>query len=278
MPTYANVIQPEEVSLALEHLLIAPVGTAWTPGKIDVTSPPAGFITLGAVQDDSPQIQVTKQYYRVQTGIPSVLAYQAVTQLAGQFGLVLHTFHNYHAYVGLGGLPPYNLPNTTGRPYYSVSTATSRTLLTVSSTSGWNVNDMVVTDTTANLNTTRNYAWIDSIVSGTSVHFSGDGLKEPATNANPIVSVAHSRYALGTAITPQFRILGVADFLNNAQVVHDLQKALPSGQWTETLRNGQHAQVQAQFDLFGYTVSTPYSTASQLVVGERYLFLPNTIQ
>jgi len=280
--TYTNTIAPEEVSLALEHLLIAPVGTAWAPGRINVTSPPAGFIHMGAVADDSPQISVAKTFYDLKVGIPAILAYRAVTDIVGEFGLILHSNGQYPAYLGTGGLPAWNLPATggSGDPsvFYAVVTGSSRTALNITSTSGILPNDMIITGTTAGINTSRNYGWVNSIVDATSLTLAGDGFKEDPVNDNPVVKVAHSRLALGTAVSPQFHILGVADFLNGAQVVHDMPKAQPRGQWTEALRNQQHVVVGVQFDLFGSTITSPHSTAGQVVVGERIMFPPTTIQ
>lgn len=278
--TILNTIQPEEVSMALEHFLVAPAGTAWVPGlRIDVSSPPAGFAHMGSVLDDSPSLSVSKDFFRLTTGIPSVLAYQAVTQLGGEFSIVLNSFSQYATYIGLGGLPPYNVPATTAQPFYTVvsTTTNGRTQVAVNSSANWAVNDMVVTDSSVALLTSRNYAWISS-VTATSITLSGEGFKDVPVAANPIIEVAYSRYALGTNVSPELHLLGVADFLNGAQIIHDMPHAQPKGQWSESLRPGGIVQVACAFDLFGYTITSPYSTAGQIIVGERILLPPTTVQ
>jgi len=273
--TIVNAIQPEEVTMALEHLLYAPAGTAWTPTvRIDVGSPPAGFSHMGAVADDSPSISVTKDFFRLTGGIPSVLQYQAVTTLAGEFGVMLHSYSPLAAYLGLGGIPPYNVPATAAQAFYAIvaSSANSRTQSAVTSNANWSVNDMVISDTTAALNTTLNYAWISSVPDGTSIVLSGEGWKTLPTTGNPIVKVLYSRYALGTSQSPRFHLLGVADFLNGGQVIHDMPNVQAKGQWTETLRAGGIIDVSCTFDLFGYTITSPHSSGGEIVVGERVLF------
>lgn len=283
-PTYANPITPQEVTLALEHLLIAPAGTAWTPGRVTVDAPPPGFIHLGAVADDSPQISTGKQTYDLSTGIPSVLQYQAVVALSGQIGMVLHTFDNYAMYLAGGGLPPYLMPKTSASPWGTVATGTSNTRTSIKVAAGtavYAVNDMVVTDTTAAINTSRNYAWITAVTSVATAYtltLQPTGLPFTPVDSAPVVSVAYSRLAMGTNVLPEFRLLGVADALNGMQIVHDCQKARPTGEVSQALRNGAHIQVPVSFNLLGYTVASPYSSAGQLVVSEHFLFMPTTIQ
>ena len=283
-PSYVNQITPQEVSLALEHLLIAPAGTTWTPGRVTVDAPPANFIHLGAVADDSPSISITKQKYEFSTGLPSILAYQAITGVAGQLGMVMHSFDSYAAYMASGGLPPYLVPKTTASVFGTVNTTptTTRSFVNVNTTTAiFALNDMVVTDTTAALNTSRNYAWITALVTvGTSYELTLQGTGFPFTPvaAHPLVAISYSRFALGTNALPEFVLLGVADFLNGAQIVHYAGKARPTGEWSEALRNGAHVQVPVSFDLLGYSVTSPYSTAGQLVVAERYLWMPQTVQ
>lgn len=284
-PTYANLITPQEVSLALEHLLIAPYGTAWTPGRVTVDAPPTGFIHLGAVEDGSPQISINKEAYSFSTGIPSALAYQAITGMSGSIAMTLHTFDAYGAHLASGGLPPVLQANTaSNKTWLMLNSPQTRTTLVVSlgaSAAPIRVNDMVVTDTTAAINNSRQYAWVTAVSSDTGVNvltLEGTGLPTTPTIGNPIYPVAYSQFALGTSIIPKFAVLGVADFINGAQVVHYAAKAQPTGEWGEALRGGQHVMVPISMNLFGYTVSTPYSSAGQLVVAERYQFMPTTVQ
>lgn len=89
--SYNNTITENEVSLAIEQVLIATSGTSWTPGRVDVGSPPSGFTHLGAVVEDTPSLQVTREKFRLQTGIPKVIQYQAIIGLTGRFEAQLHS-------------------------------------------------------------------------------------------------------------------------------------------------------------------------------------------
>lgn len=285
-PSYTNVVTPQEITLALEHFMIAPAGTALPVGRVDLDSPPPGFIRLGAVADDSPTISVTKQKYDLSTGIPSNLQYQAVVGMQGQLQAVLHTFDPYAAYLAGGGLPPYLLPKTSASVYGTVANSATNTRTTVyvasSGSATFAVNDLVVTAASTALNTSRNYAWITAAASTTGAAWTltlqGAGLPFTPTVGDPIVSVAMSRFALGTNILPEFRVVGVADAINGMQIIHDCQRARPTGEFGEALRNGAHLQMPISFDLFGYTVSTPYSSSGQLVLSERFLWMPTTTQ
>src|SRR5436189_3266418 len=96
--SFANQITVEDVSIGLQQILVAPAGTTWTPGRIDVSSPPTGFYHLGAVQDDAPQLATQKALYQLATGIPSVLQYQAVLSLTGTLTAVFLSVRNSRAY------------------------------------------------------------------------------------------------------------------------------------------------------------------------------------
>jgi hypothetical protein len=283
--SYVNEITAADVSIAMEHLLLAPEGTAWTPGRVNVSSPPAGFLNMGAVQEDSPQVTVNKGLYTMATGIPRVLQYRAVVDLSGEFSLVLHSNRNSRVFTSLGGIRMYHEASTVASPWSWVSSPVDRSELLVGSTAGVSAivpGDLIVTDTSATVATTFNEAFVTSIaaMSGNTLYRVNlalpHGLPLPAVQSNAFYQIAHDRMALGTIELPFFRLLGVADFLNGGQVVHDMQKASPRGQFVEALRAGQDARVPGVFDLFGYTVGLPYTSGSELAVGERFYFSPTS--
>lgn len=76
--------------------------------------------------------------------------------------------------------------------------------------------------------------------------------------------------AIGTAY---YRVLAVADLLNNGQVVWDFRAATPTGEWVEQIRTGTEARMPFSFDLFaGYD-----STLGRPTLGRRRVFTANTI-
>lgn len=288
--SYTNDITVEDVAIAIEHVLVAPYGTAWTPGRVDISSPPANFYHLGAVQEDTPQVTIQKEPYRLMTGIPRALQYQAIIGMQGQFQVTYLQARNSILYHTLGGQAPYHLPSTPTSTWAQIMSSAAATVsrwqvVVVSNAhvSSLTAGQLVATDTTANINTTINEAFVTSIAAfsstGYSIYLSNpDGFRLPPTALNPLFVVAHNRYPLGTNLQPFFRILGVADFLNGAQVIHDFQRVQPSGQLQDAFRNGQDARAVGSYDLFGYTVSTPYSaSSSQLILGERFWFNPTSV-
>lgn len=279
MSTIPNTLTREEVTMALEHVMFAPEGTAITPGRIDVDAPPAGFIHMGAVQDDSPRLAVTKTKFQLRTGIPRGLAYEAVMQLDGELQFVFHSITNQKAYLGLGGALPLNVvlaAHSVSNPTVA-ATSIGRTFVTVSTTGGFLQGQMVVTDAGAAIPTSFNAAYIASVGAAYLV-LSGTGFPFLPVGAQPIVAIERVDYGLGTNIIPYLHLVGVADLLDGGQVIHDFVRATPRGQWEERLAVGQDARLPVVFDLHTY-VSTKYGGGSQqLIVGERWVIPGNTIQ
>lgn len=85
--SYDNTIVVSEVSLAIERVLIAPYPATWTPGKVDIGSPPTNFVDLGAVVEDTPSLKVTREKYQLSLGIPKALQYEAVIGVTGEFAV-----------------------------------------------------------------------------------------------------------------------------------------------------------------------------------------------
>lgn len=284
--SYVNEITVDEVSLALEHLLVAPEGTAWTPGKIDISTPPTGFIHLGAIQEDSPQLSVQKDYYRLATGVPAILQYQAVLGVAGEFQAVMLSNRNSRAFFSMGGIRMYHVANTPSGGWAYVHSVYGRDHVVVNSvamTAAITPGNLVVTDTSTAITTTLNEAFVTSIAAVTGNTLFDvylrlpDGFPTLPVQSHAFYAVAHDRYAMGSSQLPFFHVLGVADMLNGGQIIHQFRKATPRGQFVEALRAGQDIRVPVLLDLFGYAVSTPYvSSGSELIVAERFWFPPTS--
>jgi hypothetical protein len=202
--TYNNVITANEVSIAIERFLIAPYPQAFTPGRIDLASLPSGFIDLGAVVEDTPEVTVTREFYKLETGIPKVEQYRTLVGVSGKVSFSLWSNSFQKVQYALGNL------------WWKTATAT----LSV-------------------INTT-------------------------VINSGAVLS----QY-IGTKNTAYFALLGVADFLNGVQVIHEFGKACPTDEWKETFRPNQAGQVPLTFDLMGYDV-TLGATCSELVIGIRH--------
>jgi hypothetical protein len=275
--TINNSILVEEVSLALEHVLIAPVGTTYDRSKIDISSPPAGFIHLGAVADDSPQLQLTKAKYVLETGIPRIRAYEAVVAMGGEFSVVLHSNSNLKAHFGMGGPRPRNEPVTATSATVTTADTLTRGIFSVNTTSGFAVGMLVAVDTASLVGTTYNVGYVTAInTAAGGLTLSGPGLHFAPAAGHAVRGVLRTELGIGTKLNPAFVLLGVADFLNNGQVVHMFERVTPRGQVQERLIGTQHGMLQAAWDILGY-VSNRYTGADENLLGERLVFAGNTI-
>lgn len=196
--SYNQVIDNAQVSLAIEQFLIGPYGATYDGAKIDVSSPPSGFVHMGTVVEDSPTVRTSKEKYELRLGIPKLLAYETVMSVGAEISFSIYGNTNFIAQFALG--------NTA--------------LSTISS----------VTTTTTAVN------WI------------------------------------GKATLTYYHLLGVADFLNGSQVVHEFPKVSPATDWEEAFRPDAATSIPLRFNAVGYT--TTIDSCSHLVVGKRYYFGP----
>lgn len=268
-PTYVNQISEREVSLAIEHFLIAPFPTAYTPGRVDVNSPPAGFRHLGAVDEESVSLTATRNKFQIKTGIPQVLQYQAVTGLDARAAFTLHARDTRKALYALGNWtndqPKYIAPNSL-TSLAAVGSAGQVTLAAAPANT-WYVNDEVVTaPTSAGWATANNFAVIASI-NGLVITLDPPFASAPSAGDLIGKPVGH-RAPLGTSIIRTYTLLGIADFIDGFQAQHWIPKCQPVGEWAEQLRASQNTRMTLAFDAFGLP-STVWS--NELVVAERLL-------
>lgn len=104
--TYLNQINTTEVSLGITRLLTAAQSTTWSVGRINISSPPANFYDLGAVVEDTPVLKVTREKFKLITGIPRVLQYQAILAMEGNFSAMLHSNYWNKLQYALGNTSP----------------------------------------------------------------------------------------------------------------------------------------------------------------------------
>ena len=296
--TYINNITAGDVSLFMEQMLLAPEGTAWTPGRIDASSPPAGFIHMGAIVSDSPQLTVQKENYQLATGIPMTLRYQATVRIVGEFQMIMHSNRNSRLITALGGLDAFHFPTgsstwgTIATTVYSTGVNSirvpTRREIQVNSTAGtgsWidslKAGDVLVTDTPGQVHTTLNEAFVARVISATTptdakiiTLAEPHGFPLPPVAGQPVYVIERDEVPLGTSQIPYYHILGVADGLHGGQIIHQMEKASPRGQFVETLQSAQDARIPAIFDLFGYSVSTPFANESHIAVAARHWFAP----
>lgn len=202
--SYNNTLVLHEVSVAIEQFLIAPYPQVFSPARIDLANPPAGYVHLGGVVEDTPSLSISREKYQIITGIPRVPQYQAIIGVNGklEFSLWSNSYHKVQ--YALGNL---------WYSYNSVTTTSVTTLTTIAS------------------------------------------------------GEVFTQY-LGTKNINEFALLGVADFINGAQVIHELGRCSPADDWQESFKPDAAGQVPMSFDLLGY--ETTLGSCTELIVGKRH--------
>lgn len=93
--SYDNEIIEAETSLAIERVFVADYPTAWDlVEKVDCGSPPAGFVDLGAVVEDTPSVSVVKEKYQLKLGLPKAIQYEQVIGIDGSLTLSVYAKSN----------------------------------------------------------------------------------------------------------------------------------------------------------------------------------------
>ncbi|MDQ6989196.1 MAG: hypothetical protein Q9M19_04875 [Mariprofundaceae bacterium] len=273
--TYANPITVRDVSLAIERFLIADFGTSWTPARVDISNPPAGFRDLGPVDEETPTITVSKGIFELQTGIPRVLQFQATVSLAARVTFNIQTRDTRAVINALGSVPSNAAKYLAPANLTVVSTPTAPTATVISlansPANAWYVGDeIVLASSTPAWDTSQNYAIISSI-NGLEVHFAGQGFN-PAPVVDDFVGKPVANFIpFGTTALPAYTLLGVADFIDGFQLVHRFDKVQAAAEFVENIRVSENTKIPFAFNVFGLTSST---WANELVLGERYLFQP----
>jgi hypothetical protein len=192
--SYNNNLVEIECSLAIEQFLIAEEDTTFTAARVDVDSPPTGYMHLGTVVEDTPTIRMTREKYQLELGIPRGLAYEAVIAVSGEISFGIHSNSFWQAQFALGNVE-------------SITTVTT-------------------------------------IASG---------------------SVFTQYY--GTATNQKYAVMGVADFIDGRQVVHEFRKCSPADDFEETFRS-EAPNMPFTFNAISY-ITTVYG-AQRRIVGMRH--------
>lgn len=269
--SYSQLLTPRDVALAVEQFLIAPYGTAWTAGRINMASVPAGFSYLGRVVADSPQVTISRDIFQLDYGIPRTRQYQQVVGVGARIQFSLHSRDIRHVAYALGNLTNdailYHMPNSANL-ISSVGSAAQFTLA-ASPANAWYVGDEVVTAaTSAALGTSQNASVISSI-NGLVITVDPPFASTPVVTPGVAIKPVGQRTAFSTSTLRSYRLIGVADFTDGVQLVHDFQKVQPSGEFVDIIRNTENPKIPFTFDAFGLSDSN-YS--GELNVGERHFF------
>lgn len=268
--TYANPITNRDVSLAIERFLVAPLGTPWTPARVDIASPPAGFKDLGPVDEESPTVTISRAQFQLRTGIPQALQFQAVTTVDARVTFNIQSRDTRAIIAALASVPN-NAAKYIANDATSIASGATRLTITLTGSPAVPiyVEDMVVTAAnTPGLETTQNWAIVTSI-NGLELHMRGQGFDNTPGSGDWVMKPQADYIPFGTAALPQFHLLGVADFIDGMQLVHRFEKVQGSAEFIENLRASENNKMPFAFNIFG-TESAFWG--GELIVGERYLF------
>jgi len=282
--TYENLIFSREVSLGIEHLLIAPYPTTFDPtcAIADIMDPPTGFRWLGAVVEDSANITVSREKFQLITGVPKILQYEAVMQVAGKLEIQLYSNSPRKIQYALGNLDTYNIVYCAVSSVSTVSSVTNKYAITLSATTStttpWAVGDYIVTAPASSAITgatsliySQNEAQISSI-SGLTFYFGTPGFPTTPTvgpNCNAI-KISGAKNAYGGGIVKTYTLIGVADFIDGVQVLHKFDKVAPGGEFAEAIKPSDVGKIPMAFDAYG--MSNADWPQANLLVGQRYWF------
>lgn len=172
--TYNNTqgLDVKNVDLAIEQFLVAPYGTAFELGRIDVDSPPSGWTHLGAVWQETPaSLEVDISENTLTVGIPETDFCSDVIGIAGKVSFALIGNTNTQVVYALGNLTtPQNIRGVAAAAATRVvkaSPAPSVTAITLTANApaDWVADDILyIASTRAGLLGSENYGIIATCV------------------------------------------------------------------------------------------------------------------
>lgn len=255
-----------EVSLAIEQLLIAPEGTAWTPARVDNDSPPTGFVNLGCVVEDTPSLVISREKFELDTGIPRIRQYEVVTGMNGTFNLTLHSDSWRKLQWALGNYSAVASPTQT----VSISSVTNRNTISLATTSGsLPVGRQIIIASSAALaeRTDAIETQIASVAANAlDLYLTPTPIRTPTAGMYVYYYNIVSQ-AFGTSKNSRYALLGVADLLDGSQIIHEFRKVSPAGELNIQITPEQNVRVPMSFNAFGFAVTDArFGNISELVV------------
>lgn len=276
--TYTNNINEVEVSLGIQRLLVAEYPGTWEPetqGRVDLDALPTGFYDLGSVVEDTPTLTVSREKFSLDAGLPRVRQYEVVIGLEGTFEISLHSNHWRKVQYAFGN-------------YSAVSSTTAIT--TIASVTAQNVITFAATTALASVpvgrqiviaTTTAEFDLPDTVETRVT-SITADGLTaylEPT----PLNTIASGDFMgiyefveqfIGSTAIRRSTLLGVTDFIDGSQVVHQFFKVTPGDEFTEEIRPTENERIPLSFNAFGISRSDVPGAGgkAQLVIARRVYF------
>jgi len=278
--TYTNLINENEVSLAIEKVIVAPWPTEWTPARIDIASLAPPWKDLGAVVEDSPSLRVARSPFQLKTGLPQTLQYEAIMGVEGTFEFALYSSENRKVKYALSNVEPINITKA-NTPDGTCSDTCDLYKLVWASTPSYipRVGDTVITGSATMtdissryIRTSENESIVTSISINDGILYFANGFPNTPQDGDLFDVLLGTKLPLGGTAIKKWSMIGVADFMNGVQVVHYFPKVSSAGEWAEQIRPDNVGRIAMQFSLYGYSSYTYAGSTEQLIVGERYYF------
>lgn len=268
--SYLNQINEMEVSIAIERLIIADYPAPFTPARIQLDSLPSNYYDLGSVVEDTPSLKVKRERFELNTGIPKVLQYQAVMGLEGSFEVTLHSHSWRKIQVALANYTSVSSATFLG----SIGSFTSASIFSMPTTPSTPIavgQQIVITTASVGFedNIDTQETRVVSVTSNGLVYCINPPLVNTFTSARAY-KYDYVQQPIGGSAIRNFSLLGVADFIDGSQVVHEMFKATASDDWMEEIRPNKNGQIPLNFKLFG--VPKTVRGCTQLLVANRFYF------
>lgn len=272
--SYANKINEAEVSLAIERLLIAYYPASWTPARIDLTkgSLPSGFFDLGAVAEDSPSFQVSRETFEVKTGLPRIRQFESVIDYEGTFECQLHSNSWRKVQFAFGNYIPTANASDVGTIASVTSDGLTFTMVTTPSTPVTIGQQVILAGTSEFDNPDAIEVRIASITSDELTYTCETVPYSRIQEDDHMAVYSHVQQIIGGRTIRYYHLLGVADFIGGAQIVHEMKKVSPAGDWTEEFRPDNNGMVNLSLNALGF--ESVINSCTEVVVGLRHYFPP----
>lgn len=278
MLTYTNKINEVEIGLGIERLLIADYPNTWTPARIDLedlTTTAPGFFDLGAVVEDTPSFNISREMFELATGLPQVIQFQQNIVLGASFAISLYSHSWRKAQYAFGTFKPQvTITDQTA----TVSTVTDDfTIVTnVAPDTVLVPGQLVVIYPTAQFEDADAVEVIIDTVSTDNLTytFKTKPYKTIQTGWNlGLYTIATQ--PIGGAEVRYYSLLGVTDFTGGWQMVHELRKVSPAGEWTEEIRPDDAGKIPLEFNALGYEETI--GSCTEILVAQRHEFAPQAV-
>lgn len=267
--TYNNTLNQVEVSLAIERLLIANYPTTFTPARVDLDSIPAGYSDLGAVVEDTPVFRYGREKFVLEAGLPKTRQFERVTMVSGQFQVNLYSKSWRKLQYALGNYTAVSSATIVS----SITSITSDRLTITLGGSGFSGNvcaQLVIAVSTPAFDAADAIEVKVSSITTPTIITVDEPLPSSIVAGHFVGKYTRVEQVFGSNKIRYYSILGVADFVDGSQVVHEMRKVTPSDTFEEGIRPDNAHSIPLLFDASAWEATIDGCT--QQLIAKRHYF------